>query len=81
LAPYRPVPVSCGRLLVQIPNKPQTIKYAKGIKNCRAIIAVYCIDLILFRMAYQHLPLEGGHIEPLNHFDKVFTFLETEFKK
>jgi dipeptidyl aminopeptidase/acylaminoacyl peptidase len=34
-----------------------------------------------FKHKYQHLPLEGGHIEPLNHFDKVVTFLETEFKK
>jgi dienelactone hydrolase len=34
-----------------------------------------------FKHTYQHLALEGGHIEPLNHFDKVFAFLETEFKK
>jgi uncharacterized protein len=34
-----------------------------------------------FKHTYQHLPLEGDHVEPLNHFDQVFTFLEKEFKK
>lgn len=34
-----------------------------------------------FKHSYRHLALEGGHIEPLNHFDKVFDFLEKEFKK
>jgi pimeloyl-ACP methyl ester carboxylesterase len=34
-----------------------------------------------FRHTYQHFALEGKHIEPLNHFDKVFSFLEAEFKK
>jgi len=34
-----------------------------------------------FKHSYQHLPLEGGHTEPLNHFDKVFSFLEVEFRK
>jgi uncharacterized protein len=34
-----------------------------------------------FKHTYQHLPLEGGHIEPLNHFDKVFDFLEREFRE
>jgi dipeptidyl aminopeptidase/acylaminoacyl peptidase len=34
-----------------------------------------------FKYTYQHLPLQGGHIEPLNHFDKVFDFLEVEFTK
>lgn len=50
--------------------------------------ATYMSQQIINRLAkknfthtYQHLPLEGGHMEPLNHFDKVFTFLETEFKK
>jgi uncharacterized protein len=33
-----------------------------------------------FKHLHQHIELEGGHIEPLNHFDKVFTFLETAFK-
>jgi len=34
-----------------------------------------------FKYSYQHLPFEGGHIEPLNHFDKIFNFLELEFRK
>ena len=34
-----------------------------------------------FKYSYQHLPFEGGHIEPLNHFDKIFNFLEVEFRK
>lgn len=33
-----------------------------------------------FKHTYQHIELDGGHIEPLNHFDKVFPFLEKEFK-
>ena len=34
-----------------------------------------------FKHSYQHLAFEGGHTEPLNHFDKVFDFLEVEFLK
>jgi uncharacterized protein len=34
-----------------------------------------------FKHTYRHLALEGEHIEPLNHFDEVFAFLEAEFKK
>lgn len=34
-----------------------------------------------FSHSFQHLALDGGHIEPLNHFDKVFDFLEKEFKE
>ncbi|HSF52462.1 MAG TPA: acyl-CoA thioester hydrolase/BAAT C-terminal domain-containing protein [Algoriphagus sp.] len=34
-----------------------------------------------FPHSYRHLAFEGGHIEPLNHFDAVFDFLEKEFKK
>lgn len=29
---------------------------------------------------YEHIPIEGGHSEPLKHFDKVFQFLEQYFK-
>ncbi len=50
--------------------------------------ATYMSDQIINRLArknfqhtYRHVPLAGGHIEPLNHFDSVFTFLETEFRK
>jgi pimeloyl-ACP methyl ester carboxylesterase len=34
-----------------------------------------------FPHSFQHLALAGGHIQPLNHFDKVFDFLEKEFKE
>ena len=34
-----------------------------------------------FKYTYRHLSLEGGHTEPLNHFDKVFDFLQAEFKR
>ncbi|WP_192350444.1 S9 family peptidase [Algoriphagus sp. Y33] len=34
-----------------------------------------------FKHRYLHLAFKGGHVEPLNHFDKVFEFLEEEFKK
>jgi uncharacterized protein len=33
-----------------------------------------------FRHYYEHLAIEGGHAEPLNHFDRVFTFLERYFR-
>lgn len=49
--------------------------------------ATFMSDKIVARLAknnfphsFQHLALDGGHIEPLNHFDKVFNFLEKEFK-
>jgi uncharacterized protein len=29
-----------------------------------------------FRHSYQHIVLTGGHIEPLNHFETVYTFLD-----
>lgn len=31
-----------------------------------------------FKHSYQHIELEGGHIEPLNQFDQVVNFLEKE---
>lgn len=33
-----------------------------------------------FRYSYSHLAFEGGHVEPLNHLDEVYLFLEREFK-
>ena len=33
-----------------------------------------------FKHNYEHIALEGGHAEPLKHFDLVFNFLETNFK-
>lgn len=33
-----------------------------------------------FKHPYQHIILEGSHEEPTKHFDKVFSFLEINFK-
>jgi len=33
-----------------------------------------------FRFYYEHIAIEGSHSAPLNHFDKVFDFLENNFK-
>ncbi|HEY1053487.1 MAG TPA: acyl-CoA thioester hydrolase/BAAT C-terminal domain-containing protein [Emticicia sp.] len=30
---------------------------------------------------YEHIAIEGGHTEPLKHFDKIFEFLAKHFKK
>ncbi len=32
-----------------------------------------------FKHHFEHLSIEGGHAEPLKHFDKVFAFLEKYF--
>jgi len=34
-----------------------------------------------FKYHYEHIAIEGGHAEPLKHFDKVFAFLEKHFDK
>lgn len=34
-----------------------------------------------FKYPYEHQSIEGGHAEPLKHFDLVFKFLETNFSK
>mgnify|MGYP000861605507 FL=1 len=34
-----------------------------------------------FKHYFEHVPMEGGHTEPLNHFDLIFNFLETNFLK
>ena len=32
-----------------------------------------------FKHHFEHLPIEGGHAEPLKHFDRIFRFLESHF--
>lgn len=32
-----------------------------------------------FKNYYQHVPIEGGHAEPLKHFDLVYEFLDKHF--
>lgn len=34
-----------------------------------------------FQYHYEHKAIEGGHAEPLKHFDLIFKFLETNFAK
>lgn len=34
-----------------------------------------------FRYFYEQIVYEGGHAEPTKHFDTIFAFLETHFKK
>lgn len=34
-----------------------------------------------FSYEYKHITYEGGHSEPMNHFDVIFDFLETHLKK
>ena len=33
-----------------------------------------------YKYFYSHIPLDGGHIAPLQHFDLVHAFLEQHFK-
>ncbi|WP_130734188.1 acyl-CoA thioester hydrolase/BAAT C-terminal domain-containing protein [Flavobacterium sp. J27] len=33
-----------------------------------------------YKKYYQHIPIHGGHTEPLKHFDLVYDFLEHHFK-
>lgn len=34
-----------------------------------------------FKYNFEHIPITGGHAEPLKHFDLIFTFLENNFAK
>jgi dipeptidyl aminopeptidase/acylaminoacyl peptidase len=34
-----------------------------------------------FKYYFEHIPINGGHAEPLKHFDLIFTFLEKNFAK
>jgi len=34
-----------------------------------------------FKHPFEHVAIEGGHTEPLKHFDLIFKFLETNFAK
>jgi uncharacterized protein len=34
-----------------------------------------------FKYYNEHIPIVGGHGEPLKHFDLIFKFLETHFYK
>ena len=34
-----------------------------------------------FKYAHDHIPVKGGHMEPLDHFDEIHLFLNEQFKK
>jgi uncharacterized protein len=51
------------------PSTPMSEKMVERLKNKK------------FKYHFQHIPLEGGHAEPLKHFDLIFTFLENHFRK
>lgn len=34
-----------------------------------------------FKNYYEHIPIEGGHTEPLKHFDLIYEFLDKHFRK
>jgi hypothetical protein len=38
------------------------------------------LDNARFTYSYEHIKLDGGHIAPLNHFDKIFYFLDKNLK-
>lgn len=46
------------------------------------MMAEYMIERLKenkFNYTFEHLAIEGGHAEPLKHFDEIFKFLETNF--
>ena len=50
---------------------PSTVMCDKKIKRLKAH---------QFEFTAEHLSVEGGHSAPLQHFDKIFQFLEKEFR-
>ncbi|MCE6989657.1 acyl-CoA thioester hydrolase/BAAT C-terminal domain-containing protein [Dyadobacter sp. CY323] len=50
------------------PTTPMCEKIVKRLKNNH------------FKYNYEHVAVEGGHAEPLKHFDEVFRFLERNFE-
>ncbi len=51
------------------PSTPMSEKMVARLKNKK------------FKHYFEHVAIEGGHAEPLKHFDLVFKFLETNFRK
>ena len=46
------------------------------------MMAEYIIERLKenkFNYSFEHIAIEGGHAEPLKHFDEIFQFLETNF--
>lgn len=51
------------------PSTPMSMKMMETLKSSK------------FQFPYQHVAIEGGHGEPLKHFDIVYRFLEDNFKE
>jgi uncharacterized protein len=51
------------------PSTPMSEKMVERLKDKK------------FKYHFMHIPIEGGHAEPLKHFDLIFTFLEDHFLK
>jgi pimeloyl-ACP methyl ester carboxylesterase len=39
------------------------------------------LDARQFPFAHEHLAIEGGHAEPLKHFDRIEAFLDAQFRR
>ena len=50
-----------------------------GVEMCDKMIAR--LKTKKFKHANEHIVIEGGHREPLKHFDLIFKFLENNFSK
>lgn len=50
------------------PSTPMSVKMMETLKSHN------------FKFHYEHVAIEGGHSEPLKHFDIVYKFLDTFFK-
>jgi uncharacterized protein len=51
------------------PSTPMSEKMVERLKDKK------------FKYHFKHIPIEGGHAEPLKHFDLIFAFLEDHFQK
>lgn len=49
------------------PTTPMSVKMISRLKSKQ------------FKYPFEHIAIEGGHAEPLKHFDRVFKFLEDNF--
>lgn len=50
------------------PSTPMSLKMMESLKEHK------------FKFHYEHIAIEGGHSEPLKHFDLVYKFLDAYFK-
>lgn len=74
------------KALIKVENIKGAVLLLSGTKD-EIIPAVAMGDKMMarfkdvnFKYPYEHLIFEGSHEEPTRHFDKIFTFLEHNFK-